>query len=113
MSTFRIKIEDFKERGVVIHLQGDAGLSYESTIRQTLDELSQEIPRPVIINLNDLDHINSDNIGLLIAARNQLGEHGTPLRLSSSNSEISDLFRAIRVNEIIPIYRSPEEAMDV
>ena len=65
----------------------------------------------VIIDLKNVHTIDSSGIGFLIAIRNNLNKKKISLIVICGSDTVSQIFRLTKVNQLIPMYKTREEAM--
>jgi anti-anti-sigma factor len=65
----------------------------------------------VIIDLKTVHMIDSSGIGFLIAIRNNLNKQNVSLIVVCGSDTVAQIFRLTKVNQLIPIYKTREEAM--
>jgi anti-sigma B factor antagonist len=92
--------------GCIIRLAGELDLYNAPTVREALTELSADEPRRVIVDLSEVEFIDSTALGVLIEARTKLPDRkGFVLagpRLETRRAlEISGLDRHFAVHESV------------
>lgn len=65
----------------------------------------------VVIDLKAVTTIDSSGIGFLIAIRNNLSKQKIPLFVVCSSDTVMQIFRLTKVDQLIPVFRTREEAM--
>ncbi|MEK8130924.1 STAS domain-containing protein [Paenibacillus filicis] len=55
------------EQAVIVHLQGELDLSKVSELRSALDPFIADTTRSLILNLKDLQYIDSTGIGVIVS----------------------------------------------
>ncbi len=96
---------DFIERNILdeanIQLIGE-GLNH---VVDAMDE-----PK-LVICFENVEHLSSAALGVLITASNRVGSKGGQLRLSDINEQILEVFRITRLDQMFQIYDTSAEAM--
>lgn len=108
-----MKIESFeKNRVLVIRLREnrlDAGI-----INDFKSELAEFVANGnvnLIINLSDVDLIDSSGLGVLISALKAIGTRGE-IKLCELMKNVKSVFEVTRLNKVFAIYDSEKEALD-
>lgn len=65
----------------------------------------------VIIDLKNVNTIDSSGIGFLIAIRNNLAKQKVPLMVSCDSETVTQIFRLTKVNQLIQIFKTRQEAL--
>jgi anti-sigma B factor antagonist len=66
---------DRQNGAVVVHLVGELDLYNAPEVRIALFELCAEAPERLVVNLADVDFVDSTALGVLIEARTRLANH--------------------------------------
>ena len=69
MATLRMAVDRQRDRTVVVHLAGSAGVDSTEMLEQFLIELAVARPDVVVVDLSGLSFISSLSMGLLLAFR--------------------------------------------
>jgi anti-sigma B factor antagonist len=102
------KVEDI----VVIDVAGKKTSMIDGTIlQQTAQWLLREGHRKLVLNLAKLEDIDSSGVGQLIAAFTTVHTQGGQLRLANPRPEIRRVLRQTRVDTVLPVHNSEEEAV--
>ncbi len=96
---------------VVLDLHGKADLLHLDELHRALDSARPEGEGNVVIDLTDLEFINSMGLGELIHFRNRLREKGSELRLAGANGMIAEMLDKTRLDEVMPLYETVGEAV--
>ena len=101
-----VKGVDRSGGAVVVHLAGELDLYNAPDIRSALLELASEQPQRLVIDLSDVDFVDSTALGVLIEVRGRLENHQSFL-LASPGLEthraltISGLVQHLGVHETV------------
>jgi len=97
---------------IVLRCAGRFVAGEETTaFRQDAEKLLSE-RRRVIINLTEVDHIDSTGLAALVHLSTQKGGQESELpKLVSSRRYLTDLLRRTRLDTVITVYVSEEEAV--
>jgi len=108
---FTIEIEDREPASVVIHLRGEADGANAEHLSEHLYPVLDRDPIRVVLNLADLEFINSLGLGALIEFRNELASRGGQLRLAGATASVLEVLRKTRLNELFPLFDDTESAL--
>jgi anti-sigma B factor antagonist len=64
------------DAAVVIAVRGEIDMATAAQLRDLLDQLVDEGSRHIVLDCRELAFLDSSGIGVLVAARNRLGEDG-------------------------------------
>jgi len=106
----RVRVEPAGERTSVVALAGELDLS---TMGQLEGRLLGELrTRPeLVVDLSDLDFIDSSGIGLLIQAF-KAADGGRMYTVIASGSQVDRVFTIAGINGALPVFLSRREAID-
>ena len=80
-------------------------------IGQTLSSLIDERPNPkLLLDFNNVDHLSSAALGMLINANNKIKQKNGQLRLASIKPQILEVFVITKLNKLFRILPDREEA---
>ncbi len=88
---------------------GESATHFSSELSQLLDDPQVE---GVILNLEHINYMDSTGLGEVVGHLNRYGDNGKRLKLVKPNKTITKLMELTRLNEIIKIYGSEEEALE-
>ncbi len=88
---------------------GESATHLSSELTQLLDDAQVE---GVILNLEHINYMDSTGLGEVVGHLNRYGDNGKRLKLVKPNKTITKLMELTRLNEIIKIYGSEEEALE-
>ena len=87
----------------------DAHLSV--TFKQAVSDLIAEGSRHIVVDLAEVEFIDSSGLGALVAILKSLGDEGT-LILTSLCQPVAAMFRLTRMDKVFAIYSTPAAACD-
>ena len=79
-----------------------------STLNTLIDE--NENPR-ILLDFNNVDHLSSAALGMLINANNSIKQRNGQLRLTNIKPQIYEVFVITKLNKLFRIFPSREEAI--
>jgi anti-sigma B factor antagonist len=105
---------DIKEadRATVVDLAGDLVFGPEcQALALTIGKLLDTDKNAILINLRQLRYIDSSGVGELIASLTTVKKKGGQLKIAEPISMVNDVFQLTRVNKVLEIYGTQEEAL--
>src|ERR1700747_355791 len=75
-----------------------------------LKKLGADGRRKVLLNLADLTQVDTSGIGVIIAAFVSLRDRGSELKLLRPRGHVLEVFKVVRLLEIIPSFEDEAEA---
>jgi anti-sigma B factor antagonist len=83
-----------------------------ASIGQTLTTLVEEGPHPkLLLDFNNVDHLSSAALGMLINVNNKIRERNGHLRLTNIKPQIFEVFVITKLNKLFKIYPTRTEAL--
>jgi anti-sigma B factor antagonist len=95
----------------IIQCEGRIVLGKEATALESVFTSAARECSSAVLNLRDVDRIDSIGIGLLVRVMTGYRKRGGGLCLASAPSHVLTLLRNARLSEILPAYPSEEEAV--
>ena len=110
MEPFDVQI-DITEAWIVATLAGHVACDTELPLRDALAPILEGDSAQVVLDLAQMDFINSLALGVLIELSNELHARGGQLRLAGANPHISGIFLRTRLAEVFPMYDTAAHAV--
>lgn len=98
-----VTIVDFKGRLAV-------GVS-DALLPRVIDEILGEGSKKILLNLSDMDYIDSNGLGELVQAYRESQRRGASLRLLKPQDRVQKTLRLTNLLPIFSVYDSEEEAL--
>ena len=96
----------------VLHLQGKImGGPDATSLHEKLNELIESGTRSVVIDLRDVDWMNSSGLGILIGGLSAIRKSGGDLRLASVTEKIEEVLRITKLDRVFDVYGSTDDAV--
>jgi anti-sigma B factor antagonist len=83
----------------------------ETALRERLDGLVRQGLLQILIDLQSVPHMNSTEIGRLIRAHISVRQAGGRVRLCNLSEEVMTLMKLTRLDTVLDIYGTEEEAL--
>jgi len=109
----RLKFKFEKKNKVgILKLIGDLDMYTVPLARTKIKEIiEKEKVSKLLIDLKEMDYIDSSGLGFFIGALKKLREHNGNLKLINLNSYIKGIFKLIQLDYVIEICDDEEEAI--
>jgi anti-sigma B factor antagonist len=96
----------------VIALEGNLmGGPDASTLNGQLHQLLEQGKKTVVLDLSNVQYINSSGLGLLIGGVNAMRSAGGSLKVAGASEKIRSLIKITKLEGIFELYASVEEAV--
>lgn len=95
----------------IIDVNNYLGSYAAADLRETLADLVNQDVQKVIVNLSQVEHINSAAIGALVGTAKQLRLKGGDLKLYGLIDNIRRTFDLIGASDIVEIHESEDSAL--
>lgn len=106
-----LTVTDVDGRAVVA-TEGAIDLYTAGILRDELARLHGAGSHRVVVDLTDLDFLDSTGLGVLIGGRKAVAAHGGDLKLVCPQERFHKLFRITGLDQVFPIFGSLPEALD-
>jgi anti-sigma B factor antagonist len=104
-----VKSEDGGGR-LVFNLRGSLDLATAPTVRAALTEATEKGSHDLIVDLAQLEFLDSTGLGVLIGAHRRTAERGGSFRLVVGEGSILRLLNITGLIAVFAVYRTMEEA---
>lgn len=96
----------------VVATEGAIDLYTAGILRDELARLDATGSHRVVVDMTDLDFLDSTGLGVLIGGRKAVTAHGGVLKLVCPQERFRKLFRITSLDKVFPIFASLSEALD-
>lgn len=100
------------EKELIISVSGELDLHSVGALQEALEEAIAGTGEIVVVDLAEVDLIDSIALGTLARASRRLREGGGALSVAASNADVVRAFEITSLDRIIPIAASTEEALE-
>jgi len=106
-------VGDVERRGaaVVVHLVGELDLYNTPVVRSALLELCAEAPERLVVDLAEVDFVDSTALGVLIEARTKLANRRSFL-LAAPGVETHRALQISGLDQHLSVHESVEDALE-
>lgn len=106
----KINIGELESDSQIVEFVGEFDKAGYTDIKSELVVLIEKFSgKNLIFDLGALKFINSEGIGHLMEIHTHLTKGGKKLIIIGPNTHVSDVFKAIGLSEIIPIYERADD----
>lgn len=98
------------ERVPVLRLSGELDLSSVPEVRRAIRELIEENSVSFVINLTQLEFIDSSGLGVLVGGLARVREKQGEIKIACNNRRILRVFEMTRLTQLFEIYDTEEDA---
>ena len=97
----------------VLHLQGKImGGPDATSLHEKLHELIEEGQLKVVVDLTDVDWMNSSGLGILIGGLSALRKSGGDLKLASVTEKIDEVLHITKLDRVFDVYGDIDSAVE-
>jgi len=108
---FRVETDHPGRGQVVVAVSGEIDLYTSTRLRDTLDEIDIASVRRLVIDLSDVDFIDSTGLGLLVATARRL-PIGSPFVVVCRTEKVREVLLMTGLDRIFTIYATRDEAVE-
>lgn len=105
-----IDLKNDSDGTLVFKLRGSLDLATAPTVRAALTEETDKGSHNLVVDLTQLEFLDSTGLGVLIGAHRRAAERGRSLRLIISDGPISRLLNITGLISVFAVYHSIEDA---
>lgn len=106
-----MKVRKPSEHARVIDISGEVTSSAESRLMEAYNQATENGANAIILNLENLEYMNSGGIGLLVTLLIRAQRNDQRLLAYGLNDHYRQIFELTRLNEAIGIYNDESEAV--
>lgn len=93
----------------VLTLQGDLDYSECASFRMTIDRVLKHLPSATVVDLSELEYLDSSGLGLLLSLSKEYAAHGGHLVLVT-NESVDNILDLTRLSGLFSCAASMDEA---
>jgi anti-sigma B factor antagonist len=103
-----IDYKDLNEHKIMV-LHGDMDYFSVSELKNALFKLIHEKTKSIILDLSNVEYIDSSGIGLLVNANKVMSNYQGSIGLVNIPSEVMHLLKLSTIDTVIPIYKTERD----
>ena len=107
-SHFRVEVQSH-ERATVIAVSGELDLASSPALQEELDRVAASDSEVLIIDLRELDFMDSTGLSVLVRAHQRAEEQGRELAMVKGSQQVQRLLNLTGVADRLRLLDSPEE----
>jgi anti-sigma B factor antagonist len=96
---------------VVLALHGELDLLGAPMLEAEIEKVEADAPKIVVLDLQDLQFVDSAGLRVILAAHERSRQHGKELALTPGPEQVQRLFMIAGVNGHLRIIGSPDELL--
>jgi anti-sigma B factor antagonist len=109
-SHFRLEVRS-EGRATVIAVSGELDLASSPALQEELDRVASSDSKLLIIDLRELDFMDSTGLSVLVRAHQRAEEHGRQLAMVKGPQQVQRLLSLTGVGDRLTLVDSPEELL--
>lgn len=95
----------------IMRLEGRVVLGRDSQqLEWSIDKQLKDGSKVVVLDLAGVTHIDSTGVGILVMLAGKAKTSGAELRLAGAAGTVHEVFTLTKLNELIPLFASAEDA---
>lgn len=108
----KFMIERTVEDILILKLQGELDALIAPKIKENLDKYIENKRVKIVIDFEDVQHINSLVMGILRGKLRECKELGGDIKLVGLSEHIKTIFEMVGLDELFEVYSSEKEAIE-
>lgn len=107
-----ISLEHIDEQRLVIRLHGRLDLVSARGLRSCVAGAVERGTARIVVDLTDVEFIDSSGVGALIGGLRQTRENAGELRIAGAGAQVTEVLSITTIDRIMRPYQSAEEALE-
>jgi anti-sigma B factor antagonist len=107
-----IELEHPTSDQIIVRPQGRVDVESASVLRENLKSIAAESPSLVVVDLKEVDFIDSSGLSALVSGLKALRQSGGSISLSRPHPQALTALRLTLLDRVFPIFPSVEEALE-
>lgn len=105
-------LERIVEGVIILSVEKELKGEGEAALRERLDALVRQGHLQILINLRDVPHVDSTELGRIIRSHISIRKAGGRVRLCNLSERVMTLMKLTHLDTVLEIYGTEEEALD-
>jgi anti-sigma B factor antagonist len=107
---FRVEVRR-TDRETVVTVSGELDLTSSAALEEALEQLGGSEPPSVILDLTDVDFMDSAGLAVVVRAHQRAESAGTPFALVSASAQVRRLLSVTGMDERMTVAQTPQELL--
>lgn len=106
-------VRDIQHRGgaSIVVLAGEVDFNQSHKLLDALDDLVEQRPRQLVIDLSDVEYMDSSGLGTLVKVFQQVNSYSGKMSLVGMNDRVRSAFQITRLDQFFAIHQTVDEAL--
>ena len=104
--------QEDKDGVLVVRVTGDIDINTSPDVKKTFDRTISGKPQKVIINLKEVNYVDSSGLATLVEILKNMRANGGKLKISNLSQKVKGLFEITRLDKLFDISGEEQEAME-
>ena len=109
-SDFRVSVRT-EGRATIVAVSGELDLASSPELQEQLDQVWESDPEQLVIDLRQLEFMDSTGLSIIVGAHQRLAEKGRSLSLVKGSAQVQRLLDLTGVAERLRLVDTPEEVV--
>lgn len=95
----------------VMRVAGEIDMATAPRLRQHVVNVTNDRPKGLVLDLNNVDFIDSTGLGVMVGAAKRMRMAGGGFRIVCSQAHLVELFQLTRLDEVFDLYGELDDAL--
>src|SRR3954451_23362275 len=100
-----------QNRSNVLPLKGEIDLHVSPSVTASLNEMINEKPERMVVDLSDVSYIDSAGLAALVEAMQKVEGYGGKFMLAGLQETVRSIFEISRLDQVFQIFPDPNTAL--
>ena len=97
---------------ILMNLIGRFDVTLSSDIEHQMNNIiNKETDKHLLLNLKDVEYLNSSMIGIIMSVKNKFHERKKHIKICNMNNAVRIVFEVLELEEMFEIFDSEEDAL--
>jgi len=111
MSAGQIREIIRSDKGTIVRLSGEIDLNQSPELHEALVELCDESPPRIVVNLSDVQYMDSSGIGTLVEIFQRMRREGAKLIIVEPSERVRSVLEITKLDQFLPMADSEEAGL--
>ncbi|MBD3426619.1 MAG: anti-sigma factor antagonist [Candidatus Omnitrophica bacterium] len=95
----------------IFRIEGDIDINTSPDIKRSFDQVAAQKKNKIVINLKDVNYVDSSGLATLVEILKNLRAYGGKLKLTNLSSKVKGLFEITKLDKLFDIVDSEQDAV--